>query len=66
MQAGADPEGYSLSYSILLKKFLCFNLHKKRCSEASRLKVGSTLSFSNLEVSLRNYFLNSVIVKFSI
>ena len=42
---------YNLSYSISLKKFICFNLRKKRCSEASRFKVGSSLSFSNLEVS---------------
>ena len=51
VRAGAEPEGYNLSYWISLKKFFCFNLHKKRCSEASRFKVGSSLSFSNLEVS---------------
>ena len=51
IRAGAEPEGYNLSYSISLKKFFCFNLHKKRCSEASRFKVGSSLSFLNLEVS---------------
>ena len=51
MRAGAEPEGYNLSYSFSLKKFFCFNLRKKRCSEASRFKVGSSLSFSNLEVS---------------
>ena len=51
MWAGAEPEGYNLSYSISFKKFFCFNLHEKRCSEASRFKVGSLLSFSNLEVS---------------
>ena len=43
--------GYNLSYSFSLKKFLCFNLRKKRCSEASHFKVRSSLSFSNLEVS---------------
>ena len=31
--------------------FLCFNLGKTCCSEGSRFKVGSSLSFSNLEVS---------------
>ena len=31
--AGAEPEGYNLSYSISLKKIFCFNLRKKRCSE---------------------------------
>ena len=49
--AGAEPEGYNLSYSISLKKFFCFNLRKKRCSEASRFKGGSSLSFPNLEES---------------
>ena len=34
-----------------IKKFFCFNLQKKHCSEASRFKVGSSLSFSNLEGS---------------
>ena len=43
--------GYNLSYSISLKKLFCFNLHKKRCTEASRFKVGSSFSFSNLELS---------------
>ena len=33
------------------KKIFCFNFRKKRCSEASRFKVGSSLSFTNLEVS---------------
>ena len=51
MRGGAEPEGYNLSYSFSLKKFLCFNLGKNRCSEASRFRVGSSLSFSNLEVS---------------
>ena len=51
MLAGAEPEGYNLSYSFLLKRFFCFNLRKKRCSEASRFKVAFSLSFSNLEVS---------------
>ena len=50
MRAGAEPEGYNLSYSFSLKKFFCFNLRKKRCSVASRFKVGSSLSFSNLDV----------------
>ena len=49
--AGAEPERYNLSYSISLKKFLCFNLRRKRCSEASRFEVGHSLRFSNLEVS---------------
>ena len=40
IQAGAELEGYNLSYSISLKSFFCFKLHKKRCSEVSRLKVG--------------------------
>ena len=26
MRAGAEPEGYNLSYSFLLRKFFCFNL----------------------------------------
>ena len=51
IRAGAEPEGYNLPYSFSLKKFFCFNLHKKRCCEASRFKVGSSLSFSSLEVS---------------
>ena len=50
MRAGAETERYDLSYSFLLKKFFCFNLGKKRCTEASRFKVGSSLSFSNLDV----------------
>ena len=50
MRAGAEPEGCNLSYSFSLKKFFCFSLRKKRCSGASRFKVGSLLSFSNLEV----------------
>ena len=45
------PYRTNLSYSFSLKKFLCFNLRKKRFSEASRFKVGSSLSSSNLEVS---------------
>ena len=51
MRAGAEPERYNLSYSISLKKFFCFNLRKKRSSEASRFKVASSFSFPNLEVS---------------
>ena len=51
IRAGAEPEGYSLLYSFSLKRFFCFNLRKKRCSQASRFKVGSSLSFSDLEVS---------------
>ena len=33
-----------------VKKVSCFNLRKKLRSEASRFKVGSSLSFSNLEL----------------
>ena len=51
IQAGAEPEGYNLSYSISWKKFFCFNLRKKRCSKVSCFKVASSRSFSNLEVS---------------
>ena len=51
MGAGAEPERYNLSYSFSLKKVFCFNLRKKRCSEASRFKIGSSLNFSNLDVS---------------
>ena len=51
MQAGAEPEGYNLLYSFLLKKFFWFNLRKNRCSGAPRLKIGSSSRFSNLEVS---------------
>ena len=51
IRAEAEPEGYNLSYSFSLKKLLCFNLRKKRCSESSCFKVGSSLGFSNLEVS---------------
>ena len=51
IQAGAEPEGYDLLYSFLLKKIFCFNLRQKRYSEASRFKVESSTSFSNLEVS---------------
>ena len=29
IRAGAEPEGYNLSYSFSLKKFLCLNLRKK-------------------------------------
>ena len=35
----------------LIKTFFCFKLRKNRFSEASRFKVGSSLSFPNLEVS---------------
>ena len=35
---------------ITLKTFFCVTLRKKRCSEVSSFKVGSSLSFSNLEV----------------
>ena len=45
IRVAAKPEGCNLSYSISLKKFFCFNLRKKRCSEAFRFKVGSSLSF---------------------
>ena len=51
IQAGAEPEGYNLSYSFTLKKFFYFNLRKKSCSEASRFKVEFSLNFWNLEVS---------------
>ena len=51
IRAGAEPEGYNLPYSFSLKIFFCFNLRKKCCSEASRFKAGSFLSFSNLDVS---------------
>ena len=51
IRAGAEPEAYNVSYSILLKRFFYFNLSKKRFSEASHIKFGSSLSFSNLEVS---------------
>ena len=27
--AGAEPEGYNLSYSVSLQKFICFNLRKE-------------------------------------
>ena len=49
--AGAEPERYNLSYTYSLRKSSCFNLHKKCCSEASRFKVGSSLSFLNLDLS---------------
>ena len=49
MRARAEPEGYNLSYSILVF-FFFFNLRKKHCSEASWFKIGSSFSFSNLEV----------------
>ena len=51
IRAGAEQEGYNLSYSISLKKFFCFSLRKKRCSEASCFEIGSSFSFPNLEVS---------------
>ena len=51
MRAGTEPEGYNLSYSVLLKKFFCFTLCKLRCSEALRFKVGSSLRFLNFEAS---------------
>ena len=51
MRAGAEPEGYNLSYSISLEKVFCFNSRKKRFNEVSRFKVGSSLGFLNLEVS---------------
>ena len=47
---GSEPQGYNLSYTFSLKKFFCFNLPKKRCSEASSFKVETLLSFSNLDV----------------
>ena len=70
MRAGAEPEGYNLSYSFLLTFFFCFNLRKKRWSEASRFKVRSSLSFSNLDLSeiiswnyFGNYFINYYYIK---
>ena len=36
---------------IFVKKFFCFNLRKKCCSEASSFKVVPSLSFSKLDVS---------------
>ena len=30
IQARAEPERYNISYSISLKKFICFNIRKKR------------------------------------
>ena len=50
MRAGAEPGRYNLSYSISLKFFFALT-GKKRCSEASRFKLGSSLIFSNLKVS---------------
>ena len=51
IRVAAEPKGYNLYIIfIFVKKFLCFNLRKKR-SEASHFKVESSLSFSNLEVS---------------
>ena len=44
IRAVAEPEGYNLSYSVSLIKFFCFNLRKKRCSEACRFRVGSLKS----------------------
>ena len=49
MRAGAEPEGYNLSYQFSLTTCFCFNLHEKRCCEASHFKVGSSLSFSSLD-----------------
>ena len=51
IRTGAEPDGYNLSYSVSFKKFFSLNLRKKCRSEASRFKIGSSLSFSNLEVS---------------
>ena len=51
MRAGAEPEGYNLSYSISLEKVFCFNSRKKRFNKVSRFKVGSSLGFLNLQVS---------------
>ena len=51
IRAGAEPEGCNSSYTFSLKKFFCFNLCKKDRSETSAFKVGSSLSFSNLDVS---------------
>ena len=65
MQAIAEPEGGKLSYSTSLKKFFCFNLQKKRCSKASYVNAESSLSFFEIR-SVGNYFLNSLIVNFSV
>ena len=51
MQAGAEPEGYNLSYSFSLKKFFCFNLRKKRCSEASGHSMIETRRFTNASLA---------------
>ena len=51
LRAGAEPERYSLAYSISLKKFFSLNLRKNVCSEASRFKIGSSLNFCDLKVS---------------
>ena len=54
IRARAEPEGYNLSYSIPLKKFFLVSIYAKNpCSEPLRFKVGSSLSFPNLEVSER-------------
>ena len=53
IRAGGEPEGYNLSYSIKSKKFFCFNLRKKRCSEASRFRVGSKFEKFNEDPTLK-------------
>ena len=53
IRAGGEPEGYNLSYSIKSKKFFCFNLRKKRCSEASRFRVGSKFEKFNEDPILK-------------
>ena len=35
---------------IFVKKFFCFSLRRKHCSEASGFKFGSSVSFPNLDV----------------
>ena len=46
-----NTDEYNVSYTFSLKKFFGFNLRKKRSSEALHFKVGSSLSFLNLDVS---------------
>ena len=67
MRAEAEPKGYNLLFSISLKKFFSFNLHKKRCSEASRFKVGSSVTnLMQYELSLEESDLLKAGLYFSI
>ena len=54
------------SIIFIFVNVFCFNLRKKRCSEASRFKVGSSLSFSNLEVSEINIDVDVVYIVYVI